>query len=240
MNKLIVRTLIALLRKLFVASLVLALTAAVSPQVQAQARGHAARGGSPVRAGAPTHMDGRFGHGHSYYDHGYAFRGAPRGSYDVHHGGEALSYDRSHWYRRDHGRSIIIGAPFGAFVPFLPWYYSTIWWDGIPYYYANDTYYTWNADQDQYEVIQPPAGIESAQPNPAPAIGDLYVYPKNGQTADQQARDESECHHSSVDQIGFDPTVASEGLSDSDSADRRAAYQRALTACLESRNYSVE
>jgi hypothetical protein len=126
----------------------------------------------------------------------------------------------------------------GRSCPFLPWYYSTIWWDGLPYYYANDTYYTWNADQDQYQVVEPPIGIESATEQ-APAIGDLFVYPKNGQTEDQKMRDEADCHAAAVKDIGFDPAVSDDGMATAES-DRRAVYRRALGACLESRGYSVE
>src|ERR1700749_2435813 len=169
------RSTVTLPNRFLAMSLALALCSLAISSVLAQGRGHVG-GGYASGGHAPTHLDGRFGHGHSYYDHG----------------GARLSYDRSHWYRRDHGRTIIIGAPFGAFVPFLPWYYSTIWWDGLPYYYANDTYYTWNADQDQYEVVEPPAGIES-EAKLAPAIGDLFVYPKNGQTDDQKMHDEADC-----------------------------------------------
>jgi hypothetical protein len=51
----------------------------------------------------------------------------------------------------------------------LPPFYSTVWFGGVPYYYADDTYYSWDAGHQQYEVVEPPAGIESAgttQPPP--------------------------------------------------------------------------
>jgi len=56
---------------------------------------------------------------------------------------------------------VVWGAPIGMFVPFLPFYFTTVCWDGIPYYYANDTYYLWNDSQRQYQVVAPPDGIES-------------------------------------------------------------------------------
>jgi hypothetical protein len=215
-----------------VVSLALILGCVAVTGVQAQGRGHAGSGH------APAHIDGRFGHGHSYYDHGIAPRGSPRGAYTVHHGGANLSYDRNHWYRRDSGRTTIIGAPFGALVPFLPWYYSTLWWDGEPYYYANDTYYTWNADQHQYQVVAPPVDIESGA-KLAPAIGDLFVYPMNGQTDDQKMSDEAGCHLAAVKEIGFDPTLSDDGLS-TEAAEKRGLYRRSLSACLMSRGYRVE
>jgi hypothetical protein len=221
-------------------SLLLILGGLAASTVHSQARGGHATGGRAMGGRAPTHIDGRFGHGHSYYDHGYALRASPQGAYSLHHGGETLSYDRTQWYRRDHGRSIIIGAPFGAFVPFLPWYYSTIWWDGLPYYYANDTYYTWNDQENEYQVIEPPAGIESAASNLAPAIGDLFVYPKNGQTDDQKLHDEADCHAAAVKEIGFDPTIADDSVPSASESDRRALYRKSLGACLESRGYSID
>lgn len=40
----------------------------------------------------------------------------------------------------------------------------------------------------------------------APAQAEPMIYPKNGQTADQQSRDRYECHVWSVQQSGFDPS----------------------------------
>jgi hypothetical protein len=73
----------------------------------------------------------------------------------------------------------------------------------------------------------------------APAIGDLFVYPKSGQTDDQKMRDEADCHTAADKEIGFDPTISNNGLSTA-ASDRRALYRRSLVACLESHDYSVE
>jgi len=32
------------------------------------------------------------------------------------------------------------GLGYGLFFATLPWYYDTYWWDGAPYYYADDVY----------------------------------------------------------------------------------------------------
>ena len=51
----------------------------------------------------------------------------------------------------------------------------------------------------------PPAGQQSAAPaSPAKSVG-LFAYPKNRQTADQQAKDENECFASAKQQSGIDP-----------------------------------
>jgi hypothetical protein len=61
----------------------------------------------------------------------------------------------------------------------------------------------------------------------------LYVYPAAGQSEQQLADDRYACHTWSVDQTGFDPTL---GAGNADQAD---AYARAMTACLEARDYVV-
>ena len=186
------------------------------------------------------HMDGRFSHNHPYYDHGHQFHGMPHGGYEIHHRGGSYWYDRGHWYRHRNGVAIVIAAPIGAFVPFLPFAYSTVWWGGVPYYYANDTYYTWDDAQDEYEVVDPPSGIESGGTTDAPPGDDIFIYPRNGQSTEQQARDRYECHRSAVDQTGYDPTVSGGGVSASDAANKRANYMRAQAACLDARGYSVK
>jgi hypothetical protein len=46
------------------------------------------------------------------------------------------------WYRPEGRRFLVVAPPIGLFIPFLPPFYSTIWFGGIPYYYANEVYYT--------------------------------------------------------------------------------------------------
>jgi len=128
---------------------------------------------------------------------------------------------------------------YGLFLGALPWYYSTYWWDGVPYYYADNAYYLWNGGVGQYEMVPPPAGpMDQAQQGPG--LTDLFMYPKGGQTTDQQARDRYECHRWAADQTGFDPTQASGGVSADAAVAKREEYRRAQAACLEGRNYSVK
>jgi len=44
---------------------------------------------------------------------------------------------------------------------------------------------------------------------PALAQSDLFIYPKKGQSEEQQSKDRFECHTWAVKQTGFDPTTAS-------------------------------
>ena len=125
----------------------------------------------------------------------------------------------------------------GLFLGSLPWYYSTYYWDGVPYYYADDTYYRWNGAVRRYQVVTPPAGRTAAAQPAAPT--ELFMYPKGGQSTEQQARDKYECHRWAADQTGFDPTQPAGGVTADSTAAKRTDYLRADGACLEGRNYSV-
>ena len=57
---------------------------------------------------------------------------------------------------------------------------------------------------------------------------------------EQQAADQYECHNWSKSQTGFDPTQPGGGVAQNDTGARRDQYQRAMTACLEARGYSVK
>ena len=45
---------------------------------------------------------------------------------------------------------------------------------------------------------------------PAAMAQQQYVYPQKGQSAEQQKKDEYECHSWAVKQTGFDPTAAAQ------------------------------
>jgi hypothetical protein len=178
-----------------------------------------------------------------HMDHYYPARGASIGALPA---GHFPVYDRAHnpyyfhggvFYRPYGGRFIVVGPPIGVFVPFLPAYYTTVWVGGYPYYYANDAYYSWVPSQGQYEVVDPP-GENAASTEPPAAAGELYSYPKNGQSPEQQEQDRYECHRWAVDQSGFDPTQSGGGTPPDPA--KRPGYDHAMTACLEGRGYTVK
>jgi len=114
------------------------------------------------------------------------------------------------------------GIPW--FLPILPAAYLTFWWGGLPYYYCDDAYYLWSpSDQGYVLTAPPPADDESADTSAGPGAGvdDLYAYPRNGQSDQQQAQDRRECEQ----------WANSQGAG--------ADYRRAIAACLEGRDYSV-
>ena len=198
-----------------------------------------------MASGAHAHFDGRFAHNQYYYNHGYAVHAPPAGGRELRGpDGARYWYSGGNWYRWHSGwwggSWVVWGAPPGLFVPVLPPYYTTIWWGGVPYYYANDTYYTWDEGAEGYQVVAPPAGIESAGSTRAPASDQLFVYPRNGQTAQQQENDRFDCHRWAREQSGFDPTVSGGGVPAEQAVDKRNQYYRAEVACLEGRGYSVK
>jgi hypothetical protein len=176
------------------------------------------------------------------------------------HRGTRFFFAHGFFFRAHGPRFITVFPPIGLFVPFLPVYASVVWIAGAPYYYANDVYYT--RTPQGYVVAQPPPGetiveepannnagggngvIEqpagastTAEVTVSKAPGDgLYIYPGHGQNEQQQGTDRNECHSWAVGQTGYDPMVASSGYQ---VGDRVLDFQRAISACLEARGYTV-
>ncbi len=188
-----------------------------------------------ARARAFEHLDS---HDRNYPPRGHVVRELPRDAYASRWHGSTYYFHSGVWYRPARSQWIVVAPPIGLVVPLLPPFYSTIWINGAPYYYANDVYYAWRPALRGYAVVEPPAKQDSVRTESPPA--DLFVYPKNGQSAEQQATDRYECHRWAVGQTGFDPTEPSVGTAGGALADKRAAYYRAMSVCLEGRGYSVK
>lgn len=213
-------------------------------------------GGRP----AVAHYDARFARAHFYPARGFVVHALPVGYRRFYWHGVPYFFAGGVWYAASGGAFVVVGAPIGLFVPVLPPYYTQIWVGGVPYYYANDAYYEWDPAQQGYEVVAPPPGAPPPEeegtdappegmPPPAAAAGpgappaaagDVFIYPRNGQSEAQQATDKYECHRWAVSQSGFDPTVAGGGVPPDQNAIARSSYLRAQKACLEGRGYSVQ
>jgi hypothetical protein len=133
-------------------------------------------------------------------------------------GGRVGSWGGGYWRGSFWPRAYYrVGIPW--FLPILPAAYLTFWWEGLPYYYWDDAYYLWSpADRGYVLTTPPPAAEDSAGPG---AVDDLYAYPRNGQSDEQQAQDRRECEQ----------WASSQGAG--------TDYRRAIAACLEGRDYSV-
>lgn len=115
---------------------------------------------------------------------------------------------------------------YGLFLATLPLYYSTLWWDGVPYYYADNYYYVWNPTAGGYQAVSPPPQFANRAAM-TQGSNQLFAYPKHAQSAEQQARDRRECSDWAAAQTGSGAAAAG------------GDNLRAQTACLEARGYSV-
>ena len=67
----------------------------------------------------------------------------------------------------------------------------------------------------------------------------FFRLPERWPTSEQQSADRYECHAWSKNQTGFDPTEPSGGVGPDQNKSKSAQYDRAMSACLEARRYSV-
>jgi hypothetical protein len=188
-------------------------------------------------------LDSRYNHGRYYPPVGTVRPVLPEGYRPYYRGGNRYYFHGGIWYAPRGPGFVVVRPPSGLVISVLPPFYSTVWFGGVPYYYADNVYYSWQPDQNGYAVVDPPvdADTPSAPPDAAPpdaAQQDLIIYPKNGQSKDQQAADQFECHSWAKGQTGFDPTQPDGGTPDG-APMNRSNYNRAMSACLQARDYQV-
>jgi hypothetical protein len=213
----------ARISKLRAGAIALAAGLALSTATIAQAHGGAGHGGGAYGAGG-GHAGGYGGGGHG----GRGGYGARRGGY----GYGRFGYGGFGYYGG-------FGLEYGLFFDALPLYYSTYWWGGSPYYYANDNFYQWNGSVGQYETVRPPQNLASQVATTPLENVVLFAYPRNGQTSAQQATDRIECQRWATEQSGIESSPAGSSVPAAASSVRRQDYLRAESACLEGRGYSV-
>ena len=231
-----------LIRKLSLFAGTFAMAAVMSASALAQHSG----GGHAGGGGGGAHFSGGGHAGAAYGGHAGGYGGYRGGSYGGYRGGYGW---HGGYYGGWHGGWGCCGwgwgwggLGLGLYFATLPLYYQTYYWGGVPYYYADNTYYIYDPNAKQYQTVAPPDGLQ-AQTEAAgggaasgPSSGsELIAYPKNGQTADQQSKDKYECHKWASGQTGYDPTTGGAAP-----AAKRPDYMRAQAACLEGRGYSVE
>ncbi len=180
-------------------------------------------------------MDSRHRHDHAYPSRGHSISRLPRGYHPVVHRNSRYYFHGGVWYRPYGSYFTVVAPPFGLIVPFLPLYYSTIWVSGAPYFYANQVYYT--RTTGGYMIVEAPK--EKIVEAPVPEER-LFIYPRKGQSEKKQSDDRYECHRWAVDQTLYDPTQPPESVPASQLYQKRADYQRAISACLDARGYTVK
>ena len=117
----------------------------------------------------------------------------------------------------------VIGGAAVAATYYAPYYYS-------PYYAPAPV-----VIQEQPQVYA------QSGPSVQPSSSDrLFVYARQGQSEQLQAKDRYECHSWAVGQTRYDPTRPSGGMSQDQLYRMRADYQRAMGACLDGRGYTAK
>ena len=183
-------------------------------------------------------QDSRYHHDHYYPARGIFIDVLPPHAVVTVHGGVRFFFSGGVWYRPEGPRFVVVAPPIGVVIPTLPPYYTTVYVRGVPYYYANDVYYV--PSGSGYTVVEPPPANVVVEQPPAPpaqtaATDQVFIYPRQGQSPEQQASDRYACHQWAASQTGADPTLNGANVP----PQKRADYQRALGVCLDGRGYTV-
>src|ERR1035437_5558015 len=112
-----------------------------------------------------------------------------------------------------------------------------------PYYapYYDSYYYSpYYAPPPVVIREQPPVYAQPAPSVPSSSAGRIFVYPRQGQSKELQAKDRYECHSWAVRQTYYDPTQPTSGMPEAQLNQMRADYQRAMGACLDGRGYTMK
>jgi hypothetical protein len=112
-----------------------------------------------------------------------------------------------------------------------------------PYYapYYDSYYYSpYYAPPPVVIREQPPVYAQPAPSVPSSSAGRIFVYPRQGQSKELQAKDRYECHSWAVSQTYYDPTQPTSGMPEAQLNQMRADYQRAMGACLDGRGYTMK
>jgi hypothetical protein len=211
-------------------------------------------------------LDSRYHHDHYYPPVGFVFGVLPPGYVAVRHHGVDFYFAGGVWYSAaGRRRFVVVAPPLGLVVRVLPPYYTTVFVGGAPYYYANSAYYV-QSPQGYVIVNPPPGNVVAGPPlgtavspappnavvelppsNPGvqrPPSGDvaqgpgaqMFLYPRQGQSQQQQAKDQYECDRWAIGQTGYDPSLPNAGGAPPNQMD---GYRRAIGACLDARGYTV-
>ncbi len=219
-------------RRTVVAGLLsVAMATGATAQTDGRDGGHRAASGHD----ASQQVRGAPGHAFRYPAIGHEVRSLPREHSVVRVGRERFLYHHGVFYRPGrNGAYVVVRPPVGARVAYLPPGYISFGYGPRRYFYYGATYYLWDAPRREYVVVEPPENAPAAVAEAAEASGELFIYPRQGQSEEQRERDRYECYLWASDQSGFDPG------SDEPDQDGQRDYRRALSACLEGRGYTVK
>lgn len=266
---------------------------AASVEAQSHSGGHA--GGSAGHSSGAHAAAGHVGGGHlggtrmapmsrysAYGSHPYAGSTFASGFHGSHYGGRPSygypgggAYGHGYstgafwgggWWHGGYWPRAYYGPGFAWFLPVLPLAYATYWYGGVPYYYANDVYYTWNPDYDGYVATDPPpvaypdgSGSQSyespppgapgqpppgQQPPPSQQLppGESPMRPPSsgGPSADSGAQIFMyPLNGQSEAQQSIDKRECQQWAATQAGAANAGDYRRAMLACVQGRGYSA-
>jgi len=225
------------LRTATITALVGAMAAAQAGPPEGPPGEHGHHGPPPGAAPRGQYWDGVHGHARYYPAPGFVVHAPPPRAGIVVWGGTRYAFHEGIWYAPATHGYVVVRPPYGVVVPVLPVFATAVVIGGLSYMYCNSVYYR-AVPTGGYEVVAPPVGVPGEPVPPPLAPAKVFVYPRQGQSAEQQATDEYECHRWAVNQSGFDPTASATGSGSTDPV-RRADYGRARSACLDGRGYTV-
>jgi hypothetical protein len=135
---------------------------------------------------------------------------------------------------------LIIGGAIG--LSMAPRYYyppSYYYYPPRPYYYYPPPPYYYTPPVYNYPPPEVKNLPEQTGQRPS-AGGQLFIYPRQGQSQEKLEADRNECHAWALGQTGYDPTkTPPSDLNAAQISQMSGDYQRALGACLDGRGYTV-
>ncbi|SDV12248.1 DUF6515 family protein [Pseudomonas mucidolens] len=207
---------------------------------------HWETGGPGARPGYDDHPnDHRWpgrpnGHGNGWgpgphHRPGYIVDRFPDRNYRVPYRGQDYFFSNGYWYRPQGPRYVVVTPPYGIEVRYLPDYAREVWVGNTLFFLAAGAYYTYEADSQQYVVVQPPVASLPRPPAPQGNGYDVVAYPANGQSPAQVRQDGYDCYRWGVQQSGFDPQTVTYAPAPT----VVQTYRQAQGDCLGSRGYQV-
>lgn len=121
---------------------------------------------------------------------------------------------------------------------------SVLGWGLAPRYYYPPAYYYPPPAYDYPPPVYsypPPGEVSPAPPSGGQVTGgQIFIYPRQGQSDQQLSTDRNECHNWAMDKTGYDPTKPPPAERPTAQIARQSSdYQRALDACLDGRGYTM-
>jgi hypothetical protein len=109
--------------------------------------------------------------------------------------------------------------------------------NGLVYYRIRGHYYRRRGDH--WELFRPPeGGLRSVENLTAyPDMPRLSLAPRADLSSAEVINDKAQCHYTSLDQSGFDPTLPGAGVEKSQYQSLKSAYRSAMLQCLAARGY---